>query len=159
MAGPHELTDLLAVGGDEGGYADALVGLLGRNGLRSRKHAARAWVTSLAPLPATLRILGKGDQPAEIPLNPRTYEAIDRALGGRADGPLLLNRWGNRMQRHNAAAIISRLARTVGLTKRVTPHALRRSYITIGLLQGVPLREMQRAVQPRGHHGRLGCGF
>ncbi|MDP8929509.1 MAG: hypothetical protein M3O70_13300 [Actinomycetota bacterium] len=27
----------------------------------------------------------------------------------------------------------------------MTPHALRRAYITIGLLQGVPLREMQRA--------------
>lgn len=28
-------------------------------------------------------------------------------------GPLLLNRWGNPMQRHNAPAIISRLARDV----------------------------------------------
>lgn len=28
---------------------------------------------------------------------------------------------------------------------RITSHALRRSYITIGLLQGVPLRDMQRA--------------
>jgi site-specific recombinase XerD len=27
----------------------------------------------------------------------------------------------------------------------ITPHALRRSYITIGLLQGVSLRDMQRA--------------
>jgi site-specific recombinase XerD len=54
---------------------------------------------------------------------------------------------GNRMRRHNAAAIVNRLARTVGITRRVTPHALRRSYITIGLLQGVPLREMQRAAR------------
>jgi integrase len=51
------------------------------------------------------------------------------------------------MQHHNAAAIVVRLARRVGITRRVTPHALRRSYITIGLLQGVPLREMQRAVR------------
>jgi integrase/recombinase XerD len=80
-------------------------------------------------------------------LNPRTHEAIDQALDGRTAGPQLLNRWGNRMQRHNAAAIVSRLARTVGITRRVTPHALRRSYITMGLLQGVPLREMQRAAR------------
>ena len=95
----------------------------------------------------TLRVVGKGDKPAEIPLNPRTHEAIDQALAGRTDGPLLLNRWGNRMQRHNAAAIVTRLARSIGVTRHVTPHALRRSYITIGLLQGVPLREMQRAAR------------
>jgi site-specific recombinase XerC len=43
--------------------------------------------------------------------------------------------------------IVTRLARSIGVTRRVTPHALRRSYITIGLLQGVPLREMQRAAR------------
>jgi site-specific recombinase XerD len=143
----NELTDLLAASEDEGGYAHALVCPLGLNGLRI-SEACGCDVGDLggARYQPTLRIIGKGDQPADIPLNPRTQEAIDRALGGRTDGPLLLNRWGNRMQRHNAA-VITRLARTVGITRRVTPHALRRSYITIGLLQGVPLREMQRAAR------------
>ncbi|HVM14451.1 MAG TPA: tyrosine-type recombinase/integrase [Egibacteraceae bacterium] len=48
---------------------------------------------------------------------------------------------------HNAAAVVRRLARAAGITQPVTPHALRRSYITIGLLQGVPLRDMQRAAR------------
>lgn len=53
---------------------------------------------------------------------------------------------GQPLQRHNAAAIVTRLARRIGVTRRGTPHALGRSYITIGLLQeGAPLREMQRA--------------
>jgi hypothetical protein len=39
--------------------------------------------------------VGKGDKPAEIPLNPRTHEAIDQAVGGRTDRPLLLNQWGS----------------------------------------------------------------
>jgi integrase/recombinase XerD len=43
----------------------------------------------------TLRIVGKGDKPAEIPLNPRTQQAIDQALDGRGDGPLLLDCRGN----------------------------------------------------------------
>lgn len=51
------------------------------------------------------------------------------------------------MQRHNDAAIVIRLALRIAIERRVTPHALRRSYITIGLLQGVPLREMQRAAR------------
>ena len=93
---------------------------------------------------------GKGDKPAEVVLNPRTQHAIDGAITGRADGPLLLNEWRNRMRPHNAAEVVRRLARTAGITHRVTPHALRRSYITIGLLQGVPLRECQRAA----HHAK-----
>ena len=51
------------------------------------------------------------------------------------------------MMPHNAAAVVRRLANKAGITHHVTPHALRRSYITIGLLQGVPLREMQRAAR------------
>lgn len=144
----NELTDLLAAAEAEGGYAYPLVCLLGLNGLRV-SEACSPDVDDLcgARYQPTLQIVGKGDNPAEIPLNPRTHEAIDQALDGRAEGPLLLNRWGNRMQRHNAAAIVTRLARSIGIGRRVTPHALRRSYITIGLLQGVPLREMQRAAR------------
>jgi site-specific recombinase XerD len=144
----NELTDLLAAAEAEGGNPYALVCLLGLNGLRV-SEACSPDVGDLggARYQPTLRIVGKGDKPAEIPLNPRTHEAIDQALDGRTDGPLLLNRWGNRMQRHNAAAIVARFARRIGVERRVTPHALRRSYITIGLLQGVPLREMQRAAR------------
>jgi len=144
----NELTDLLAAAEAEGGYAYPLVCLLGLNGLRV-SEACSPDVGDLggARYQPTLRIIGKGDKPAEIPLNPRTHEAIDLAVGDRTDGPLLLNRWGNRMQRHNAATVVTRLARGIGIRRRVTPHALRRSYITIGLLQGVPLREMQRAAR------------
>jgi len=144
----NELTDLLAAAEAEGGDAYPLICLLGLNGLRV-SEACSPDVEDLggARYQPTLRIVGKGDKPAEIPLNPRTHEAIDQALDGRTDGPLLLNRWGNRMQPHNAAAIVTRLARSIGISRRVTPHALRRSYITIGLLQAVPLREMQRAAR------------
>ena len=144
----NELTDVLTAAEIEGGYSYALVCLLALNGLRI-SEACAADVTDLdgSRYRPTLRVVGKGDKPAEIPLNPRTQQAINEAVENRTEGPLLLNQWGNRMQRHNAAAIITRLARRVGVTRRVTPHALRRSYITIGLLQGVPLREMQRAAR------------
>ena len=144
----NELTDVLAAAEAEGGYPYALICLLGLNGLRV-SEACSPDVTDLggSRYQPALRIVGKGDKPAEVPLNPRTQQAIGEALDGRTEGPLLLNQWGNRMQRHNAAAIVTRLARHVGITRRVSPHALRRSYITIGLLQGVPLREMQRAAR------------
>jgi integrase/recombinase XerD len=144
----NELTDLLAAAEDEGGDAYALVCLLGLNGLRV-SEACNADVTDLGGprYQPTLQILGKGDKPGEVVLNPRTQQALDEAVDGRTGGPLLRNQWRRRMQPHNAAAVLRRLAGTAGITRRVTPHALRRSYITIGLLQGVPLRDMQRAAR------------
>lgn len=144
----NELTDLLSAAEDEGGDVYALTCLLALNGLRV-SEACGADVNDLggARYQPTLRIVGKGDKPAEVVLNPRTQQAIDGAIGQRHNGPLLRNEWLRRMQPHNASAIVRRLARTASITHRVTPHALRRSYITIGLLQGVPLRDMQRAAR------------
>ncbi len=144
----NELTDLLTAAEDEGGDAYALACLLGLNGLRV-SEACGANIADLggSRYQPTLRVLGKGDKPAEVVLNPRTQQAVDQAIVGRLAGPLLLNQSHRRMQPHNAAAVLRRLARTAGIAHHVTPHALRRSYITIGLLQGVPLRDMQRAAR------------
>ncbi len=144
----NQLTDLLAAAEDEGGDAYALACLLGLNGLRV-SEACAADVADLAGsrYQPTLLIVGKGDKPAEVVLNPRTQQAVDQVVAGRHAGPLLRNQWRRPMQPHNAAAVVRRLARSAGIGQRVTPHALRRSYITIGLLQGVPLRDMQRAAR------------
>ncbi|MDP8931995.1 MAG: tyrosine-type recombinase/integrase [Actinomycetota bacterium] len=138
----------MAAAEDEGGDAYAMACLLGVNGLRV-SEACNADVTDLSAsrYQPTLWILGKGDKPAEIVLNRRTWQAIDQVIADRSEGPRLRNRWGNRMRRHNIPYILVRLAKTAGITAHVTPHALRRSYITVGLQQGVPLREMQLAAR------------
>jgi integrase/recombinase XerD len=59
-------------------------------------------------------IHGKGDKDATIPLAPRTRAAVEQAVDDRDAGPLLRNRWGNRMSRNNAAAAVARLAREAG---------------------------------------------
>lgn len=151
----NQLTDLLAVAEDEGGDSYALVCLLGLNGLR----VSEACSANIADLGGSryqpmLRIVGKGDKPAEVVLNPRTQQAIDQAIADRRGGPLLRNEWQRRMQPHNAAAILRRLATAAGIAQRVTPHALRRSYITIGLLQGVPLRDATRCPTRQSRHHR-----
>lgn len=144
----NELTDLLGAAEDEKGPAHALACLLGLNGLRvSEACSAQICDIGGARYAPTLRIIGKGDKPADIALNPRTQQAVDLAIGDRRHGPILLNQRGAGMRPHNASAVIRRLARTARIPRRVTPHALRRSYITVGLLQGVPLRDMQRAAR------------
>ena len=40
---------------------------------------------------------------------------------------------------------VTRLARRAGITKRISPHSLRHSFITTALDAGVPLRDVQEA--------------
>jgi site-specific recombinase XerD len=81
----NELTDLLAAAEDEGGYGYALVCLLGLNGLRV-SEACHPNIDDLGGslYQRTLRILGKGDKPAEIPLNPRTTRQSTKLLTAAA---------------------------------------------------------------------------
>lgn len=69
--------------------------LLGLNGLRV-SEACGANIANLGGTryQPTLRVIGRGDKPAEIVLNPRTQQAVDQAIAGRSSGPLLRNQWG-----------------------------------------------------------------
>ena len=62
-------------------------------------------------------------------------------------GPLLLNRYGEHLSRQAAAGQLTRLARIAGLTQHLSPHTLRRTFCTAGLVSGVPLRDMQYAMR------------
>jgi integrase/recombinase XerD len=75
--------------------------------------------------------------------------AVLAAVGQRTDGPLLLNCWGNRMSRHNADRLIKQICRAACIDTDISPHSLRRSFITTGLASGVPAQEMQQAAGHR----------
>ncbi len=49
-----------------------------------------------------LRVCGKGTKIVLIPLPPAVGRAIDRSVGTRSSGPILLNSRGARMNRHAA---------------------------------------------------------
>ena len=49
------------------------------------------------------------------------------------------------MDRHAADRTVKRLAKRAGITKRISPHSLRHSFITAALDAGVPLRDVQAA--------------
>jgi len=115
----------------------ALSCLLILNGLRV-SEACTADVADLRMERAhrVLAVVGKGDQHTLVPLAPRTVRAIDAALGGRTDGPLLVSNTGGRLDRHDAARIVARLARRAGLAKHITPHSLRHTMVTLALDAG-----------------------
>ena len=130
----------------------ALAVLLGLNGLR----VSEACATNIEDLGVerghrTLRILGKGNKPAVIPLVPRTARTIDLAIGERPEGPILCRRDGQRLDRRTAHRWVRAIGRRAELGT-VHTHMLRAAFIMAALDAGVPLRDVQiaaRHVDPR----------
>ncbi len=125
----------------------ALAVLLGLNGLRV-SEACSANVEDLAVERGhrTLRIVGKGNKPAVIPLVPRTARTIDLAVGERSSGPILRRQDGQRLDRRTAHRWVRSIGRRAGLGA-VHPHMLRSAFIMAALDAGVPLRDVQVAAR------------
>lgn len=94
-----------------------------------------------------LRLVGKGGKPATMPLPVPVLRALDAAAGDRTEGVLLLRKDGRPFNRAAADWTVKRLCKKAGITKRISPHSLRHSYITACLDAGVPLRDVQIAAR------------
>ena len=127
----------------------ALVAMLGLLGLRIFE-ATDADIVELAEEHGhrVLRVCGKGTKVVLIPLPPAVGRAIDRAIGARTSGPILLNSRGARMDRHAATRRLRRLAEAAGVPiSRPHPHMLRHTFVTTMLDAGVDLRDVQIAAR------------
>ena len=93
----------------------------------------------------TVAIIRKGGKHAIIPLAPRTGRTLDLYIGERTSPPIFVGANGQRMDRYAADRTVKRLAKRAGITKRISPHSLRHSFITAALDAGVPLRDVQEA--------------
>jgi integrase/recombinase XerD len=125
----------------------ALAALLGLNGLRvSEACATDAEDLAFERGHRTLRIVGKGNKPAVIPLVPRVARTIDRALGERSEGPILRRHDGQRLDRRTAHRWVRSIGKRAGLGM-VHPHMLRAAFIMAALDAGVPLRDVQLAAR------------
>ena len=142
----NELGALLVQAGLSGARDHALACLLALNGLR----VSEAIGTDVDDLGLerghhTLRIVRKGGSTVIVPLAPRTARTVYLAIGERDKGPIFIADSGARMNRHQAARVVRRLARHAGIDKTISPHSLRHSFITAALDAGVPLRDVQEA--------------
>ena len=127
----------------------ALVAMLGLLGLRIFE-ATGADIADLGEEHGhrVLRVCGKGTKIVLVPLPPAVGRAIDRAVGNRTRGPILLNSRGARMDRHAATRRLRRLAETAGIqAARAHPHMLRHTFVTTMLDAGVDLRDVQIAAR------------
>jgi integrase/recombinase XerD len=129
--------------------AFALVAMLGLLGLRIFEATA-ADIADLGDEHGhrVLRVCGKGAKVVLIPLPPAVGRAIDRAIGSRTGGPILVNSRGTRMDRHAATRRLRRLANAAGVQiARAHPHMLRHTFVTTMLDAGVDLRDVQIAAR------------
>ncbi len=95
-----------------------------------------------------LRVHGKGDKTALVPLPPAVGRAVDQAISECERGPLLRNTRGAPMDRQATTRRLRTLARTTGLSAvRVHPHMLRHTYVTTMLDAGDDLRDVQTAAR------------
>jgi integrase/recombinase XerD len=127
----------------------ALVAMLGLLGLRIFE-ATSANIADLGEEHGhrVLRVCGNGTKVVLIPLPPAVGRAIDRAIGNRSAGPILLNTRGTRMDRHAATRRLRHLARVSGVRiSRTHPHMLRHTFVTTMLDAGVDLRDVQIAAR------------
>lgn len=107
----------------------------------------------------TMTVHGKGGKVRVSPVVPPLSRRIDTYLTGRIDiGPNLPTRYmtrarrplfttvtGRRLDTSYLRRLISRLSDTAGLPA-LTPHDLRRTFATLALDDGVPLRDVQDAL-------------
>jgi site-specific recombinase XerD len=141
-----EAAALLAAAAAAGARDDALITLLLLNGLR----VSEALSLDISDLDAerghqVLHIVGKGGRRRTAPLAPRTVAAVQKTIGDRSTGPILLRDDGEAMNRHQAHRAVRRLARRAGITKTISPHSLRHTMVTLSLDAGVPIHVVQDA--------------
>jgi integrase len=130
-------------------YDFALVAMLGLLGLRIFE-ATGADVADVGEEHGhrVLRVCGKGSKVVLVPLPPAVGRAVDRTVGGRTAGPILLNSCGARMDRHAATRRLRRLADEAGVRiTRPHPHMLRHTFVMTMLDAGVDLRDVQIAAR------------
>jgi site-specific recombinase XerD len=145
---PVQFAQLLAAAQKSSATDHALVALLGMMGLRIGE-ATSLNVENLTYEDGyqVLRFIGKGDKAARVPVPIPVMRALADVIGARTDGPILLNHRGDRMDRAAAARILKRLARAADVPDFISPHSLRRTFATTGLLMKVPLYEVQNAMR------------
>lgn len=101
-----------------------------------------------APLPATLRITGKGGRTRLVPVLPAVRQAVDAYVAAQPfalapDEPLFRARRGGPLGPRQVQAAMQRLRGRLGLPASATPHALRHSFATHLLGAGADLRAIQ----------------
>lgn len=143
-----EFADLLRAAEHHPPRDHAVICLLGINGMRVSEVCGidiehlemyqGQWI---------IKILRKGGKKQLVPLAHRTAWQLEQAIGSRESGPVFLDHSGTqRIDRRAAGRIVDRVVRDAGIRKRITPHSLRHTFVTMSLDAGATERDVAASV-------------
>lgn len=101
-----------------------------------------------APLPNSLRIIGKGGKERVVPVLPAARDSVEAYLRQcphelTPDGPLFRGVRGGALAARQVQSVMERVRAQLGLPASATPHAMRHSFATHLLTAGGDLRAIQ----------------
>lgn len=143
-----ELLKVLDLAKASGPQDHAIMCILGLNGLRVGELCA-IQIEDLGREGGyhTVKVVReKSHEPAVIPLSPRTSWAVEQTMWGRKSGPLFMMHGEIPMDRRGVDRVVKRLAKKAGIDKRISPHSLRHTFITLALDAGVSVRNVRNSV-------------
>jgi site-specific recombinase XerD len=88
----------------------------------------------------------KSHERETLALAPRTSLAVEQTTYGRTSGPLFMLRGDKPIDRRGVDRIVKRLAKKAGIDKRISPQALRHTYVNLALDAGVSVRSIRQSI-------------
>lgn len=161
---PQQAEKMLAEADKDTPRAAAIVYLLTYTGLRvGELIAANVGDIGMTEGQMVLHVRGKGGKRRPVRLNPYVLDRLDRyaevrpdstnlpvtadQAGAGKDRPLIVTRYGSRLDRKEVVRLLRRLARQAGLPAQLvdnlTPHTTRATYATTAIGEGLDLRAVQ----------------
>lgn len=102
----------------------------------------------------TIRFVGKGNKPAELPVSIFVARELDFVIGDRTSGYVLEHAdheirkgWNRHYSQHAVQSAINRMCYIAGIEQHISPHMLRHGFVTAALDAGASLWEVQQAAR------------
>lgn len=94
-----------------------------------------------------LEVEGKGGKTEKIKIQPKTHAAIFDYCNRHDRDTVFLNQYGQSMSTQAVWRIVEKYAFMAGIKKKITPHSLRHTFVTLAIDGGAKLVQVQTAAR------------
>ncbi len=94
-----------------------------------------------------LAVEGKGGKTEQIKMQPKTHAAIFDYCGQHGSDAVFLNQYGQPISTQAVWRIVEKYVAKAGIKKKITPHSLRHTFVTLAIDGGAKLVQVQTAAR------------